>query len=94
MLLLLCGLGAGLGKLGPPAHRLTQHICFERVCIRQNAVDTLVGGVLLFSRIEKRLGIVDVLASCVTDTRDPASTPHGNVRQTELVSSDHVLKKF
>ena len=73
---MLRGLGVGLGELGRPAHRLIQHGCFERVCVRQNAVDILVGGVLLFSRIEKRLGIVDVLASCVTDTRDPASTTH------------------
>jgi hypothetical protein len=34
------------------------------------------GGVLLFPGIERRLGISDLLASCVTDERDPASTTH------------------
>ena len=34
------------------------------------------GGVLLFAGIEKRLGIADLLASRVTDERDPASTIH------------------
>ncbi len=34
------------------------------------------GGVLLFAGIERRLGISDLLASCVTDARDPASTTH------------------
>ncbi len=34
------------------------------------------GGVLLFPGIERRLGIGDVLASCVSDGRDPASTRH------------------
>ncbi len=34
------------------------------------------GGVLLFPRIERRLGICDLLASCMTDARDPASTTH------------------
>ncbi len=34
------------------------------------------GGVLLFPGIERRLGISDLLASCVTDARDPASTTH------------------
>ncbi len=34
------------------------------------------GGVLLFPGIERRLGIADLLASCVTDERDPASTTH------------------
>ena len=34
------------------------------------------GGVLLFPKIERRLGIADLLASCVTDARDPASTTH------------------
>ncbi len=32
------------------------------------------GGVLLFPGIERRLGIADLLASCVTDERAPAST--------------------
>ncbi len=35
------------------------------------------GGVLLLRGIEKRLGIADLLASCVSDARDPASTTHG-----------------
>ena len=34
------------------------------------------GGVLLLRGIEKRLGISDLLASCVSDARDPASTTH------------------
>jgi hypothetical protein len=34
------------------------------------------GGVLLFAGIERRLRISDLLASCVTDARDPASTTH------------------
>ncbi len=34
------------------------------------------GGVLLLREIERRLGIADLLASCVTDARDPASTTH------------------
>ena len=34
------------------------------------------GGVLLFPGIERRLGIADVLVSCMTDERDPASTTH------------------
>ena len=34
------------------------------------------GGVLLFPGIERRLGIADLLASCVTDERTPASTTH------------------
>ena len=34
------------------------------------------GGVLLFPGIERRLGISDLLASCVSDGRDPASTTH------------------
>ncbi len=34
------------------------------------------GGVLLFPGIERRLGIADLLASCVTDARDPLSTRH------------------
>ncbi len=34
------------------------------------------GGVLLFAGIERRLGICDLLASWVTDERDPASTTH------------------
>ena len=34
------------------------------------------GGVLLFPGIERRLGIADLLASCMTDERDPASTTH------------------
>jgi hypothetical protein len=34
------------------------------------------GGVLLFPGIERRLGISDLLASCVNDRRDPASTTH------------------
>ena len=34
------------------------------------------GGVLLFPGIERRLRISDLLASCVTDARDPASTTH------------------
>ena len=34
------------------------------------------GGVLLFPGIERRLGISDLLASCVTDERHPASTTH------------------
>ncbi len=34
------------------------------------------GGVLLFAGIERRLRISDLLASCVTDARDPASTIH------------------
>ena len=33
------------------------------------------GGVLLFPKIERRLGIADLLASCVTDARDPAVRP-------------------
>ena len=32
------------------------------------------GGVCLFPGIERRLGIADLLASCVTDERTPAST--------------------
>jgi len=34
------------------------------------------GGVLLFPGIEKRLGIAGLLASCLHDERDPASTTH------------------
>jgi hypothetical protein len=34
------------------------------------------GGVLLLAGIERRLGIAELLASCVTDARDPASTTH------------------
>ncbi len=34
------------------------------------------GGVLLFAGIERRLGIAELLASRVTDARDPASTTH------------------
>jgi len=34
------------------------------------------GGVLLFPGIERRLGIAGLLASCMTDERDPASTTH------------------
>ncbi len=34
------------------------------------------GGVLLFPGIERRLGIAELLASCVTDERDLASTTH------------------
>ncbi len=34
------------------------------------------GGVLLFPGIESRLGIAGLLASCMTDARDPASTTH------------------
>lgn len=34
------------------------------------------GGVLLFPGIERRLGLADLLASCVADQRDPASTTH------------------
>jgi hypothetical protein len=34
------------------------------------------GGVLLFAGIERRLWISDLLASCVTDEHDPASTTH------------------
>ena len=31
---------------------------------------------LLLREIERRLGIAELLASCVTDERDPASTTH------------------
>ena len=34
------------------------------------------GGVLLLHGIERRLGIADLLASCVADERDPSSTTH------------------
>jgi hypothetical protein len=34
------------------------------------------GGVLVLRGIERRLGIADLLASCMTDERDPASTTH------------------
>jgi len=34
------------------------------------------GGVLLFAGIERRLGIAELLASRVTDEREPASTTH------------------
>ena len=34
------------------------------------------GGVLLFPVIERRLGIADLLASCMTDERYPVSTTH------------------
>ncbi len=34
------------------------------------------GGVLLLRGIERRLGIAGLLASCLTDARDPASTTH------------------
>ena len=34
------------------------------------------GGVLLFPRIERRLGIAGLLASCLHDERNPASTTH------------------
>jgi hypothetical protein len=34
------------------------------------------GGVLLFPGIERRLGITDLLASCLHDERDLASTTH------------------
>ena len=34
------------------------------------------GGVLLLRAIEKRIGLAARLASCLTDTRDPASTTH------------------
>ncbi len=35
------------------------------------------GGVLLLAGIERRLGIAALLASRVSDARDPASTTHG-----------------
>ena len=34
------------------------------------------GGVLLLREIECGLGLADVLASCMTDDRDPSSTTH------------------
>ncbi len=34
------------------------------------------GGVLFFPGIERRLGIADLLASCLHDERNPASTTH------------------
>ncbi len=34
------------------------------------------GGVLLLPGIERRLGIAGLLASCMTDARDPANTTH------------------
>ena len=34
------------------------------------------GGVLLLPGIERRLGLADVLASCLTDERDPSCTTH------------------
>ncbi len=34
------------------------------------------GGVLLFAGVDRRLGLAELLASCVTDERDPASTTH------------------
>jgi hypothetical protein len=34
------------------------------------------GGVLLLGEIERRLGIAELLASCVSDERDPACTTH------------------
>ncbi len=37
------------------------------------------GGVLLFAGIERRLGIAELLASRVTDERDPASTTGSRV---------------
>lgn len=36
------------------------------------------GGVLLLREIERKLGISDVLASCITDHRDPARTRHSH----------------
>ena len=33
------------------------------------------GGVLVLREIERRLGIADVLASCLADHRDPTRTP-------------------
>ena len=33
-------------------------------------------GVLLLREIERRLGLADLLARCVTDARNPASTIH------------------
>jgi Transposase DDE domain group 1 len=35
-----------------------------------------VGGIWLSARIEKRLGLADLLASCVTDERDRAGATH------------------
>ena len=40
------------------------------------------GGLLLFPRLERRLGISDLLASCVNDDRDPASTTHAYADMT------------
>ena len=37
------------------------------------------GGVLLLRGIEKRLGLAARIASCLTDTRDPASTTRGHL---------------
>ncbi len=34
------------------------------------------GGVLLLSRVERRLGIAELLASCIADARDPVSITH------------------
>ncbi len=39
------------------------------------------GGVLLLGEIDRRLGIADVLASCVTDVRDPASEHDPRLRR-------------
>jgi hypothetical protein len=36
------------------------------------------GGVLLLREIERRLGLADVLASCLADRRDPARTQHSH----------------
>ncbi len=40
----------------------------------------LPGGVLLFAGIERRLGIAELLASRVTDERDPNVVLDGDVR--------------
>ena len=34
------------------------------------------GGVLLLREVEQGLGLVDLLASCMKDERDPSSTTH------------------
>ncbi|MFQ6019083.1 MAG: IS1380 family transposase [Kiloniellaceae bacterium] len=52
-------------------------VCGKELCARFDGGRlSSDGGVLFFAGIEKRLGIADLLASCVADERDPASTTH------------------
>jgi len=52
-------------------------VCGKGLCARFDGGRLSTdGGVLLFTGTEGRLGLAELLASCVTDERDPASTTH------------------